>query len=243
MDNDRFNPRVGLVYQPWDWLSLYGNYVESLGSANTGVSADGKPFSPETAEQYEAGFKTEFFDKRLTSTVAFYRLTKKNVLVPIPGTAFSDAIGEARSQGVEVDIAGQVTEALSLIATYAYSDAKITKGDNQGNRLWDVPRNSGSLWAKYDLQQEPVRGLSFGAGVYFLGQREGDNGNTFQLPGYGRVDALVKYQLPVASSRLSLQFNVENLLDHRYYVATLADRFSVIPGAPRTFIGSVRIEY
>jgi iron complex outermembrane receptor protein len=93
------------------------------------------------------------------------------------------------------------------------------------------------------LQQEPVRGLSFGAGVYLLGQREGDNGNTFQLPEYGRVDALVTYQLPVASSRLSLQFNVANLLDHRYYVATLADRFSVIPGSPRTFIGSVQVEF
>jgi iron complex outermembrane receptor protein len=80
--------------------------------------------------------------------VAFYHLTKQNVLVPIPGTAFSDAIGEARSQGVEVDIAGRITEGLSLIASYAYTDAKITKGDNQRNRLWNVPRNSGGLWAK-----------------------------------------------------------------------------------------------
>ncbi len=243
MDNERFSPRVGLVYQPWDWLSFSGNYVESLGRANTGVSADGTLFSPETAEQYEVGFKTEFFDKRFTSTVAFYHLTKQNVLVPIPGTAFSDVIGEARSQSIEVDIAGEVTEGLSLIATYAYTDAEITKGNNQGNRLFNVPRHSGSLWAKYDVQQAPLRGLSFGAGVFLLGQREGDNGNTFQLPGYGRVNALVKYQLPVASSKLSLQFNVENLPDHRYYVATLADRFNVIPGASRTFIGLVRIEY
>lgn len=188
---------------------------------NAGVSANGESFSPETGEQYEVGFKTELFDKRLNSTVAFYHLTKQNVLVPIPGTFFSKAIGEARSQGVEVDIAGQVTDALSLIATYAYTDVEITKNNNQGNRLFNVPEQSGSLWAKYDVQQAPFRGLSFGAGVYLLSQREGDNANTYQLPGYGRVDALVKYQLPVGSSRLSFQFNVEN---RRVYPARFAVR-------------------
>ncbi len=242
-DDERFSPRVGLVYQPWDWLSLYGNYVESLGSPFGSAFSDGTPLPSETAEQYEVGFKTEFLEERLTSTVAFYHLTKQNIPVPIPGTPFSEVIGEARSRGIEVDIAGEVTEGLSLIATYAYTDAEITKDvNNQGNRLFNVPRHSGSLWAKYDMQQAPLRGLSLGAGVYLLGQREGDNGNTFQLPGYGRVDALVKYQLPLASSKLSLQFNVENLLDHRYYVAA-GGRTSVNPGASRTFIGSIRLEF
>lgn len=242
MDDERFSPRVGLVYQPWEWLSFYGNYVESLGRENTGVSADGTLFPPETTEQYEVGFKTEFLDNRLTSTVAFYHLTKQNVRIPIAGTPFSETIGEARSQGIEVDVAGEVTEGLSLIATYAFTDARILKGRNQGSHLFNVPEHSGSLWAKYDMQQAPLRGLSLGAGLFLLGQREGDNGNTFQLPGYGRVDALVKYQLPVASSKLSLQFNVENLLDHRYYVAA-SGRASVNPGASRTFIGSVRVEF
>lgn len=168
LNNDRFSPRVGLLYEPWQWLSLYGNYVQSVGNLNGAVGRDGKPLQPEIGEQYEVGFKTSFFDQRLTSSVAFYQLTKQNLAVPILGTRYSEAIGEAQSKGVEVDISGRVTDGLTVIGSYAYTDATILKADNnQGNRLWNVPRNAGSLWAKYDFQQESLRGLSFGAGAYF----------------------------------------------------------------------------
>jgi len=243
VDNQQFSPRVGLLYQPWDWLSLYGNFVESLGSANTATGVGGTVLGPETAEQYEAGFKTEFFDKRLISSVAFYQLTKKNMTVPIAGTAFSEAIGEARSEGVEIDVTGKITDAVSLIATYAYTDASILKGSNEGKRLWNVPRNAGSFWAKYDFQQAAVRGLSVGTGVYLQSQREGDAANTFELPGYGRLDALVKYKLPIAKAKTTLQFNVENLLDHQYYVSTNNSNTFINPGSPRTFMGSVKVEF
>lgn len=33
-EDNRLNPRFGIVYQPWQWLSVYGNYVESIGSNN-----------------------------------------------------------------------------------------------------------------------------------------------------------------------------------------------------------------
>lgn len=243
IENQKFSPRVGLVYQPWQWLSLYGNFIESLGASNTGVALGGGNLQPESAEQFEAGFKTEFFDKRLTSNLAFYHLTKQNISVPIAGTRFSQAVGEARSQGIEIDVSGQVTDGLNLIATYAYTDAVILSGNNAGNRLWNVPRNAGSFWAKYDIQKDTLRGLSFGAGVYFQDQREGDNANSFELPGYGRVDALVKYQLPIIRAKTTLQFNVENLLDHQYYAATDNSNTFILPGAPRTFIGSVKVEF
>lgn len=244
ISNQRFSPRVGLLYQPVNWLSVYGNFVNSLGAANAARDPNGNILQPEIGEQYEVGFKTELFDQRLFSNVAFYNLTKQNMAVALVGTPFSQAIGEARSRGVEVDLTGRVTDDLSLIATYAYTDAMILKGVNAGNRLWNVPRNAGSLWAKYDFQQEAVRGLSIGAGVYFQGQKEGDTANSFELPGYGRVDALIKYQLPIKKAKTTLQFNVENLLDHRYYASTVGWSPTFInPGAPRSFMGSVKVEF
>ncbi|OAI11229.1 TonB-dependent receptor [Methylomonas koyamae] len=244
-NNEGFSPRVGLLYQPWQWLSVYGNYVESMGSANGAIDAHGKLLDPQIGEQYEAGFKTSFFDQRLTSNVAFYHLSKKNMAVSVPGKPYSEAIGEARSQGVEIDVSGQVTDGLSLIGSYAYTDAVILKADNnQGNKLWNVPRNAGSLWAKYDIQQAELRGLSVGAGAYFQDTKQGNNANEYQLPGWGRIDALIKYQLPVAKTRTTLQFNIENLLDHQYYIASSPGLTTfVIPGQPRTFMGSVKIEF
>lgn len=133
IDAEKFSPRVGLVYQPWPWLSLYGNYAQSLG-ANNGRSAIGEPFEPQVSEQYEGGLKTEWLDGRLTSTLAFYHLTKTNLLSADLGTEDpfdSIAIGEARSRGIEFDLAGQITDRVSLIATYAYTDAQITKDQGQ----------------------------------------------------------------------------------------------------------------
>ena len=246
LQNARFNPRVGLLYQPWQWLSLYSNYVESLGAANTNMGVTGNILQPETAEQIEAGFKTAFLEDRLTSTVAFYSLTKQNMVIPVAGTFFSQTISKARSQGVEMDIAGKVTENLNLIATYTYTDAVILQsnilGINAGNQLWNAPKNAGSLWAKYELQQEMLRGLSLGAGVFLQGQKQGDSSNTYQLPGNGRVDALVKYKIPTAKT--TLQFNVENLLNHHYYAASLPNNiYAISPGAPITFMGSIKVEF
>nr|WP_269454864.1 TonB-dependent receptor [Methylomonas methanica] len=40
-----------------------------------------------------------------------------------------------------------------------------------------------------------------------------------------------------------MQFNIENLLDHQYYVATDNSNTFITPGAPRTFMGSVKVEF
>lgn len=239
VDNARFSPRAGIVYQPWEWLSYYGNYVQSLGSANSAFDASGNVLKPQTGEQFEGGFKTSFFDGKLNSNVAYYYLTKQNLAIRVPGQPFSVPIGEARSQGVEVDIAGEIAKGLNLILTYAYTDAKILKGDDQGNQLFNVPKHAGSLWARYDMQVESLRGLSFGAGIFAQAKRPGDKANTYFLPSQARVDAMVRYQLPVAKSRLSMQLNAYNLADETLYGGTLGDRFSINVGMPRTFIGSI----
>ena len=238
----RFSPRAGIVYQPWEWLSFYGNYVQSLGAANSAFDANGNILKPQIGEQFEGGFKTSFFDGRLNSNVAFYYLTKQNLAFRVPGQPYSIPIGQARSQGVEVDISGQIIQGLNLILTYAYTDAEVLEGANKGNRLWNVPKHAGSLWARYDVQYEPLRGLSIGAGIYAQDKRPGDPANTYFLPAQARVDAMVRYRPPAMHSRLSLQLNIYNLADSTLYGGTLGDRFSVNVDAPRTFVGSIRYE-
>jgi iron complex outermembrane receptor protein len=240
-----FSPRVGIVYQPWLWLSLYGNYVESLGSNNSGTPAPGSgAFDPQTAQQWEVGVKTEFFDGKLSSTLAFYNLTKQNIATPIPGTVYSRTVGEANSRGVEFDVSGQITEDLSLIGSYAYTDAEVTNdsGGTEGNRLVSVPRNSGSLWAKYELNDGLLQGLNVGSGIYVRSDRMADLDNTAQLPGFVRWDASVGYSFKQFGSKITTQLNVYNLLDKEYYEHANS-RLTIQPGMPLTFLGSIRVEY
>lgn len=241
---NRFNPRVGILYQPRQWLSVYGNYIDSIGSPNNGRSLSGTPFAPETAEQFEAGFKTELLDKRLTSTVAFFHLTKNNVLTSDPNNPlFSTAIGEARSQGIEVDIAGQITDELNLISTYAWTDTRITKDNlgNQGNRLPYAPLHSGSLWLKYESQQEYFRGFSFGAGVYAADMRFGDIQNNYSDGAYARVDMMAAYKFNIGPTRLTTQVNINNVTNTKYFI--LSNRQMNLPAEPLNVMGSIRLEY
>lgn len=241
--DSEFSPRVGLVYQHWDWLSLYGNYVQSFGT-NNGRSASGKPFEPQTATQYEGGVKAESFEGKLTSSIAYFHLTKDNLVTPDPNDPqLSIAIGKARSQGVEVDIAGQITDGLSLIGTYAYTDTKITKDYSglQGNRLPYVPLHAGSLWLKYDFQQQPLQGLSLGGGVYLADRRFGDASNSFSDEGYARVDLYAAYRYKLGPTNLTAQLNLNNVTDTEYFI--LRSRANNLPAEPLTVIGSLRLEY
>lgn len=245
-DNQKFSPRVGILYQPVPWLSVYGNYTESLGSANLGTAYGNQPIKPEIGEQFEIGFKTEFFDQRLSSTVSFYHLTKQNVQVSDPDhIGFSIAAGEARSQGIEVDIKGRVTDQLNMVMTYAYTDARITKnGSNtnnwQGKRLINVPEHQASLWGTYQLTPE----FKVGIGGTLVGSRAGQLSSNLELPGYARMDMMAAYVKPIGKTRLTTQLNINNVLDKEYYAgATSQGASNTITGNPLTVMGSLKLEY
>lgn len=158
---------------------------------------------------------------------------------------------EARNRGIELDVSGSLTDHWRLIASYAYIDSEITKDQdsegrpgNQGHRLKNVPRHAGSFWTHYDFGGIGWPGLTTGAGVFLVGQREGNDANNFQLPGYGRVDASLGYSWRIGPTRVTAQFNVENLLDKEYFVSTaFGSRRNILPGTTRTFLGSVRVEF
>jgi len=260
-----FSPRIGLILQPIPWLSFYANHVKSFGVTN-GIPVPGNPpFPPEQATQNELGMKAELLDKRLTATFAVYDIVKTNVVAALGGSPFSIPVGRVESKGAELDVTGRIDQNWSIIASYAYTDARITNGqgpsiqdiengtlfppapvvDESGNRLQDVPLNSGAIWAKYDAEGW-WRGLSLGAGVVAVGEREGDNENSFQLPAYARVDTMIQYRFrPPPETRvknMTLQLNVKNLFDTVYYQNS-SSRLNIFPGPPRTFLASVRAEF
>ncbi|NEQ34563.1 MAG: TonB-dependent siderophore receptor, partial [Leptolyngbya sp. SIO4C5] len=161
-----WSPRVGLIYQPTDTISLYANYSQSF-TPNFGQTADGSPLDIEQAEGYEVGVKAEFLGGDLFATLAYFDITKQNVATTDPNNPFfSIAAGEQRSQGIELDVAGEILPGWNLIANYAYTDARVTEDNNiaVGNRLFNSPRHSAGLWTTYEIQQGNLQGLGFGLG-------------------------------------------------------------------------------
>jgi len=251
-DDGEFSPRVGLLYRPMNWLSLYANYVRAMNAANVNRVSPGTQVKPEMSEGYEAGLKGDWWNGRLTANLTFYELTKKNISQPhsdpkLAVQGFSVFAGEGRSQGIEFDISGRMTENWSLIGTYSLTNTEFTQDSTgiEGNQFANVPTHAGSLWSKYDFGGFGWQGLWTGAGVFIADQRQGDRANSFQLPGYARLDAALGYSFHAGPSKVSLQFNVDNLLDKRYYTSSTWETraYGIQPGVPRTFLGSVRVEF
>lgn len=251
-DDGEFSPRVGLLYRPLNWLSLYANYVKAMNAANTSRLVPGQQRRPEMSEGWEAGVKGEWWDGKLNASVTYYELTKKNTShssadAALAAQGFSVLVGEGRSQGIELDISGRITDYWSLIGSYSFTNTLFTKDvtEIQGNQFANVPEQAASLWSKYDFGGLGMSGLWTGAGVYLVGERQGDRANSFQLPGYARVDAALGYAFKAGPSKVSLQFNVDNLLDKRYYSSSTWETrsFGSQPGTPRAFLGSVRVEF
>jgi iron complex outermembrane receptor protein len=255
-DDNNFSPRIGLLYQPISWLGVYVNYVSGFNAFNSGQPLSGSSFAPEKSKEMEFGLKGEWLDGRLHSTLAFFELTKTNIKsqLPAPYTNYYATTGEARSQGIEFDLQGQLTDDWNVIGTYTYIDAMVISGNDSpysgvgkaGNRLENIPRDAASLWSTYDFSRFGATGFSAGAGVYLVGNRTGNVNNSFDIPGYARVDSMLKYRHRVGPSNVTVQFNIENLLNKEYMAASngYGDFIhQTMPGAPRTFLGSVKVEF
>lgn len=237
-DSD-FSPRIGLVYQPAKDTSLYFSWSNSFNPQFFGRSRTDEQFQPETAEQFEVGVKQEFFDNRLSTNLAFYQLTRQNVLTADPvDPRFSIQTGEQRSRGIELDITGEILSGWKVIATYAHTDASVTEDRviPVGDRLIDAPRNSASLWTTYQIQQGNLQGLGFGAGLYYVGDRQAQLPNTIELPSFVRADAAIFYQ----RNNFRTGINFKNIFSAKIYET---GGNGLVPGAPFTVQGTASIEF
>ncbi|NJP09959.1 MAG: TonB-dependent receptor [Leptolyngbyaceae cyanobacterium RU_5_1] len=239
-----FSPRVGIVYQPSKEISLYASYSTSFLPV-IGRSADNSLFEPERGRQFEVGIKGDFLNGKLSTTLAAYHLTKTNILTTDRDNPdFSVQIGEARSQGIEFDIAGEILSGWKIIASYAYTDAKVTKDNNlllQDSRLPGVPYNTASLWTIYEIQKGSLQGLGFGLGLFYVDEKPGFadfDPPGFKLPSYIRTDAAIYYR----RNNWRIGLNIKNLFDKTYY-DTFQGSDIVYPGAPFTVVGSFSVQF
>lgn len=265
-NSQRVTPRFGLLWRPIEEVSLYGSYLENFGSAG-GVSGPAGPtqqiLPSETAQQWEVGVKTELFDKRLTATLAYYNLIKQHVGVSDPdptraALGYRVATGEVRNRGVELDVAGEILPGWKVIGGYSYIDSIVAKdegviSDPLGNTISfkgftgftpaDVSRHMGNLFTTYELQDGDWKGLKFGGGVNARSKSYGDRLNSYHVPGYAIFNLLASYSWSLYGTKLTAQLNVENLADTRYYPTGNRGQFQISVGAPRTFKGSIRMEF
>ncbi len=212
------SPRVGLVYQPRDWWSLYGSYVRSFVPVDpSALNFEGRQFDPGKTHQWEGGVKLASPSGRVSSTLAFYQIEKNNVVAPDPSNPlFSVQNGQERSKGIELEFTGSPISGLNLLTSYAYTLARVTSSTQYpvGNILPNAPRNSGAVWASYQEPSGMLRNLGLSAGVVVVGDRQDTYYNTGLLPGYTRLDVGTFYDFSISGGqRFRVSANIQNALD------------------------------
>lgn len=238
----KFLPRVGVVYSATSDINVYGTYTESFqpqGVASLNNPNAGGPFDPLTAFMFETGAKGEFFNKRLSANLAVYFIENNNILINANDAVNPDLLmqrGQEQSKGIELDVNGRVLPNLSITANYAYSEAIITESDDLseiGQYKENAPLHQGGIFGKYTFVGGQLKGIGLTLGSNFVGKRNTREA-TLQLPSYLVADAGISYKV----DKFNIQFLVNNITDKTHWVGGYSYT-RLYPGTPRNYMLSI----
>lgn len=225
--DEEVSPRLGLIYKPFEELSLYTSYSESFlprsGEQFADINGVDNQLDPDTFSNLEAGVKWDF-ERGLSLTAAIFEIEKSSPQVADGDPETLDVI-DSEIQGFEAQLKGRVNDRWYVSAGYSYLDGEqVDRGGDTGLRPRELPENTFSVWNNVRVTAR------FGVGLGLIYQDDSfiNNSNTAELPSYTRIDAAAYYRV---SERLQLQLNVENLTDELYFPNSHATHQATV-GAP-----------
>jgi iron complex outermembrane receptor protein len=132
-------------------------------------------------------------------------------------------LGQKQAQGVELDLRGNITKGLSIIANYAFTEAKVTKVADGvtftkvGDIVPGFAKHTANIWLNYKIESGMLKGLGISAGATFLGERatywEVSPDATQKLPDYLKVDGGLFWE----NNKLKVTANIFNVLNDYLY--------------------------
>ncbi|WP_418186283.1 TonB-dependent receptor [Aliarcobacter vitoriensis] len=242
-DKSELTPTLSLIYKPFDDLTTYATYIESL-EAGTIVSTtyknSGEILDPYISKQYEIGTKYSILDDKLLLTSALFRIEKANQYIDNTTTPKSTLTqdGEQIHQGIEVGITGKVTDSLTLIGGVTFMDLSLEKATDpklEGKKPTNTATKMAKLFAEYQIPY--INGLSINAGAYYTGKRYADEANTDILSSYTLYDAGLRYKTKLDKYPTTFNLTVQNLTDEVYW-----NSISEV-GDPRAVAFSMKMEF
>ncbi|MEO7214685.1 TonB-dependent receptor [Mucilaginibacter sp.] len=233
-------PRFGLVYTATKNINIYSTYVMGYNPQTAATLSNpnaGGPFDPVKSNMVEVGAKSSWFNDRLAITTSVYQIEQSNTLYNANVAGQPDLlrpVGKERSRGIEFDVTGRISLNWSVLASYAYNDAKITESTipaEVGAQKPNAPRNMANIWTRYNLARGPLSGLGIGLGANYVDKRSLSINLAQTIPNYTLVDAALFYTI----GKMQLQLNANNITGKTYWVGGY-DYIRLFPGIPRNYL-------
>ncbi len=244
-DQGRFSPAIALVIRPFENLSFYGNYIESLDAGPsapvTAVNAN-EIFAPTVSRQKEVGAKYDF--GTVSVTASLFEIEQPSAFTD-PGTRRFSVSGLQRNRGAEFTVFGEPVAGIRLLGGIAFIDAELVRtlgGQFDGNAAPGVPDMAINLYGEYDLPPWLAPGLTLTGRAIHTSRQFYNQANTQSVPDWTRFDAGLRYAFEGVSGKpVVLRATVENLFDDSYWAS--AARGFLAVGAPRTVIVSASVDF
>jgi outer membrane receptor for ferric coprogen and ferric-rhodotorulic acid len=240
---------AGLIYDLDDHHSVYASYTDIF-TPQSNKNTSGTPVKPIVGKNYEVGIKGEYFDGALNASLAVFRVDQENravqVFVPnCPQSSCYEASGEIRSQGIDFELQGALTENWQVGGGYTYARTHTIKDEANPETVnkqfdTDTPEHIFKLTTNYHFQG-PLEKLRVGGNVSWQSRMYNDitlaNGDNYRLKqgGYAVTDLMAGYRL---NEHVDLQLNANNVFDRKYYttIATTTSYGGDAYGTPRNMM-------
>ena len=213
-DENKVSPYAGITYNFTPEYTGYLSYT-SIFRPQTEAGEDKKPLKPVDGESYEAGIKSSWLDDKLTGTLAVFRTEQSNYpLRNSDGNILNRTVetSDLRSQGVEVGLAGQLTDHLNL--AFGYSQFSLKDLKNGGEARTYNPNQTINLLTTYTIPAIPK--LKIGAALQWQDATklyDSTVKSTITQDAYALVNLMTSYEL---NKHISLQANANNVTDKKY---------------------------
>ena len=250
-DKDVFIPYAGLLADITANHRLYASYTTIFLPQNA-QDRNFEQLDPIKGKSYEVGLKSAFFNEALQTSVALFRIEQDNLAqidgpsITRPGTGLPfqpyRAADGVVSKGFEIEATGSPLPNWNINVGYSQFKARDA-ADADANT--DQPRRLLKAFTTYTVP-EVLGGLTFGGGVnyrssaYSLGTIPGSTtAFRFEQGGFAVVNLMARL---VVTDHLSVQANVENVLDKTYF--SQVGSFSQYRyGQPRNFTVSASYRF
>ena len=254
-----FTPQGILEFQAsddWFWYGSISTGFKGGGYEDTPANevAANIPFDPETATNYEMGFKATMMDGRMRLNTTVFYMDYKDLQVQQTNEDclcnITDNASDARIKGIEVEFQWAATDGLLLFASgsmldHEYKDFLENSGvDSSGNKLQRTPDNQFSVGLDWTFGSGKLTdSLLFNVNYYWQDKMYWQPSNANSEDSYGLWNARFAYSPPEASWAVSAW--IKNGGDKLY-------RTNIIPffgeevsqfGAPQTYGVDLRVQF
>lgn len=240
-------PGAGLLWELAPRTTLYGSFMRAFEDGPTATANTTNEFqnlAPTESTQKEIGIRSTYF-KGIYLNIDYFDIVRANAVAnQVAGARFNEFLydGTSHLRGFEIAASAEINRALSVNGT-----AQLMRGTMQPvidpALSGKTPENMAEVMGTFNLAYRPAftPGLTLKAGANYIGPRFINALNQGQIPGVTLLSVGAAYQTKFAGHKTSLQLNVNNLADKRYWAAVTSSSYGA--GMERGISFSAKIEY